>query len=149
MAEPIVFANATVVDGTGAAPFPADVRVVGERIDAVGPPGSIPQGRRIDGTGRLLTPGFIDIHSHSDLTLLLDPRASSAIHQGVTLEVIGNCGHGCAPLRDLTLARSAISNPALTINIGAIFLKVSVSPSLSRSPRSKRIWPAAKNRRWV
>ncbi|MFO1193584.1 MAG: amidohydrolase family protein [Rhodoferax sp.] len=111
MAEPIVFANATVVDGTGAAPFPADVRVVGERIDAVAPPGSIAQGRQVDCTGRLLTPGFIDIHSHSDLTLLLDPRASSAIHQGVTLEVIGNCGHGCAPLRDLALARSAMYGP--------------------------------------
>lgn len=111
MPEPTVFANATVVDGTGAAPFPADVRVVGERIDAVAPPGSIAQGRRIDCTGQLLTPGFIDIHSHSDLTLLLDPRASSAIHQGVTLEVIGNCGHGCAPLRDVALAKSAMYGP--------------------------------------
>src|SRR5581483_4686857 len=53
-------------------------------------------------------PGFIDIHSHSDFTLLRDPRAVSAIHQGVTLEVVGNCGFGCFPIRDRLLARHAI-----------------------------------------
>ncbi len=55
-----------------------------------------------------MAPGFIDIHSHSDYTLLIDPRAVSAIHQGVTLEVIGNCGFGCGPIRDPSLAKGSI-----------------------------------------
>lgn len=109
--EPITFTNATVVDGTGAEPYKADVLVAGDRITAVAEPGSVQQGVMLNCEGLLLTPGFIDIHSHSDLTLLLDPRASSAIHQGVTLEVIGNCGHGCAPMRDITLAKTAMYGP--------------------------------------
>jgi N-acyl-D-aspartate/D-glutamate deacylase len=52
----------------------------------------------LDARGLVVAPGFIDIHSHSDFTLLADPRAVSAIAQGVTTEVIGNCGFGCAPL---------------------------------------------------
>lgn len=67
-----------------------------------------PDVEEIDATGHYVTPGFIDIHSHSDYTLLVDPRAMSSISQGVTLEVIGNCGHGCFPLVDKTLARNAI-----------------------------------------
>lgn len=60
-------------------------------------------GTVIDGTG-----AERDIHSHSDYTLLVDPRAVSAIRQGVTLEAIGNCGHGCFPIHDPELARSII-----------------------------------------
>ena len=54
----------------------------------------------LDATGLHVTPGFIDIHSHSDFTLLADPRAVSSVTQGVTFEVVGNCGHGCAPVHD-------------------------------------------------
>ena len=54
--------------------------------------------RQVDAVGCLVTPGFIDIHSHSDLTLIIDPAAESAIAQGVTTELVGNCGHGCAPI---------------------------------------------------
>ena len=107
----ITLTNATVVDGTGADAFTADVLITGDRIADIAAPGSVRQGNIVNCEGLLLTPGFIDIHSHSDLTLLLDPRASSAIHQGVTLEVIGNCGHGCAPLRDITMARTAMYGP--------------------------------------
>jgi N-acyl-D-amino-acid deacylase len=77
------------------------------RIAAVGavPATECPE---IDASGLCVAPGFIDIHSHSDYTLLVDPRAMSAIHQGVTLEVVGNCGFGCFPIRDVDLARKAI-----------------------------------------
>ena len=64
------------------------------------------EGEEIDATGLAVTPGFIDIHSHSDYTLLVDPRAVSAIHQGVTTEVVGNCGFGCFPIRDRRRARA-------------------------------------------
>ena len=107
----VTLANATVIDGTGAAAFDADVLIAAGRIADVAAPGSVRQGQVVDCKGLLLAPGFIDIHSHSDLTLLLDPRAASSIHQGVTLEVIGNCGHGCAPLRDIAVARTAMYGP--------------------------------------
>ncbi len=103
----LVIRNGTVVDGTGGEPVQADVALEGDRIAVVGqmPPGDAPE---VDATGLYVAPGFIDVHSHSDYTLLVDPRARSAIHQGVTLEVVGNCGFGCFPIRDPELARKAI-----------------------------------------
>ena len=62
----------------------------------------------LDARGLDVAPGFIDVHSHSDYTLLVDPRAVSAIHQGVTTEVIGNCGHGCFPIRNPDLSSRII-----------------------------------------
>jgi N-acyl-D-aspartate/D-glutamate deacylase len=103
----IVVRGGTILDGSGGEPFRGDVAVEAGRIVAVGEvaPADCPE---LDATGMLVAPGFIDIHSHSDYTLLVDPRAASAIHQGVTLEVVGNCGFGCFPLRDPMLARKAI-----------------------------------------
>src|SRR6185295_14218794 len=99
MTPDLVIRGGTVVDGTGAAPVAADVAVTGGAIAAIGRI-EARGARELDAAGCLVTPGFIDIHSHSDFTLLVDPRAVSAVHQGVTLEVIGNCGHGCFPIRD-------------------------------------------------
>lgn len=93
-------------DGTGAAGRVADVGIEDGRIVAVGAVDS--DAPELDATGRAVAPGFIDIHSHSDYTLLVDPRAVSAIHQGVTLEVVGNCGFGCFPIREPGLAQKAI-----------------------------------------
>jgi N-acyl-D-aspartate/D-glutamate deacylase len=103
----LVIRGGTVLDGTGAEPLRADVALEGDRVALVGevPAGDAPE---IDATGLFVAPGFIDVHSHSDYTLLVDPRARSAIHQGVTLEVVGNCGFGCFPIRDPELARKAI-----------------------------------------
>ena len=84
----------------------ADVGVKDGRIAAIGSLDG--DGETIDAAGLAVTPGFIDIHSHSDYTLLMDPRAVSAIHQGVTTEVVGNCGFGCFPIRDAGVARRAI-----------------------------------------
>nr|MBA2450063.1 amidohydrolase family protein [Chloroflexota bacterium] len=78
----------------------ADLGVVGGRIVAIGDLGQPEAAERVDATGLVVGPGFIDIHSHADLSLLIDPRACSAITQGVTTLVIGNCGHAAAPLVD-------------------------------------------------
>ena len=102
----LVIRNGLVLDGTGAGPFRADVAVADGRIERIGEVGPGPP--ELDAAGRYVAPGFIDIHSHSDYTLLVDPRAVSAIHQGVTLEVVGNCGHGCFPIRDEAGAARAI-----------------------------------------
>jgi N-acyl-D-amino-acid deacylase len=107
MPPDLVIRNGAVFDGTGCDPVAADVAIAGGRIEACGqiPPSACPE---IDASGLSVAPGFIDIHSHSDYTLLVDPRAVSALHQGVTLEVVGNCGHGCFPIGDPALAMRAI-----------------------------------------
>jgi N-acyl-D-aspartate/D-glutamate deacylase len=94
----LIIAGGTVVDGTGAAGVRGDVGVFGGRIAAIGDLSQLSAARTIDATGRVVCPGFIDAHSHSDLTLLSDGRALSKIHQGVTTEIVGNCGLGVAPL---------------------------------------------------
>lgn len=88
----------TVIDGTGSAGFTADVAVSGGRIVAVGDLAQTRARTTVDATGRIVCPGFVDVHTHSDLTLLSSPLAKSKVHQGVTTEVVGNCGLGVAPL---------------------------------------------------
>ncbi len=106
MSLDVVIRGGTVYDGTGAEGRIADVGVKDGRVAAIG--SLAPNGREVDAAGLAVAPGFIDIHSHSDYTLLMDPRAVSAIHQGVTTEVVGNCGFGCFPIRDPQQARRAI-----------------------------------------
>lgn len=68
------------------------------RIVALGELGAADAARRVEASGRIVCPGFIDAHGHSDLSILSDPRARSKVHQGVTTEIVGNCGLGVAPL---------------------------------------------------
>lgn len=97
-AHDLVIRNATVVDGTGAAPVVADVAVTGDRITAVGTVDGRGH-REIDADGLTVTPGFVDIHTHFDGQATWDPvLAPSSIH-GVTSIVMGNCGVGFAPAR--------------------------------------------------
>jgi N-acyl-D-amino-acid deacylase len=94
----LIIAGATVVDGTGAPGRRADVGVKGGRIVAVGDLSTRARSRTLEVRNRVVCPGFIDAHSHSDLSLLSDGRALSKVHQGVTTEIVGNCGLGVAPL---------------------------------------------------
>ena len=98
MSDDLLIAGGTVIDGTGNPPIRADVLVKNGKVKDVGSLGEVDGVKRLDATGLAVAPGFIDIHSHSDFTLAVDPRAESSIFQGVTLEVVGNCGHGCAPI---------------------------------------------------
>ena len=92
-----MFGAVTVVDGTGAPRYLADVTVEGERIARV---------ERVAGaaSGLALAPGFIDMHAHSDLALLADPRQLAKVSQGVTTQVIGQDGIAYAPVDDAALA---------------------------------------------
>jgi N-acyl-D-aspartate/D-glutamate deacylase len=108
-----LLAGGTLVDGTGAAPRAADVLVSGTHITAVLAPGAdVPGIDRVDVSGRVVCPGFVDLHTHSDLTLLSSPLAHSKVRQGVTTEVVGNCGLGVAPIgptTDVAALRSAVA----------------------------------------
>jgi len=89
----ILFSHATVVDGTGMKPFVADVLVSDGKIARIGKC----DGKGIDATGKILCPGFVDIHAHSELEALRDPAMSAKVAQGITTEVSGNCGVGVYP----------------------------------------------------
>lgn len=90
--------NGKIIDGTGDKAFPGDVGIIGERIAAVGDLRDKESREVIDAEGKLVCPGFIDMHSHSDLSIVYDHHANARIYNGVTTEVIGNCGIGVAPV---------------------------------------------------
>ena len=85
----LIIRNGHVVDGTGNPWFAADVAVRGDRVVAVGRLAGATAKREIDARGLVVAPGFIDLHTHSDQTLLADGNAESKVRQGVTLDVIG------------------------------------------------------------
>jgi N-acyl-D-amino-acid deacylase len=93
--------GATLVDGTGAPARPADVALAGDRIAAVGPPGSLRSTdvALVDLAGLVLAPGFIDVHTHYDAQILWDGDLTPSSWHGVTSVVMGNCGFGVAPAR--------------------------------------------------
>ena len=102
MAFDTLIVNGTVIDGTGAPRRRADVGITGGRIEAIGSLGHAEAARRVDAAGRIVAPGFIDMHTHSDVTLLDDPGGESKAHQGVTTEVVGNCSYSPFPLGEDT-----------------------------------------------
>ena len=85
-------------DGTGGEPVFSDVGIVGDCIEVIGDLTHVPAKETIDASGCIVTPGFIDSHSHSDTYLLLEPSAASKVYQGITTEICGNCGASAAPL---------------------------------------------------
>ena len=96
----VLIRNGRVLDGTGNPWFYADVGIRGERIAAMGPLPNATAEREIEATGHFVCPGFIDLHTHSDLMLLTHPTAEAKTMQGVTTEVIGHDGLSYAPVND-------------------------------------------------
>lgn len=136
--DDILIRGGYVLDGTGAPGVEADVVVNGDAIVEVSPRSTRTARREIDARNQVVAPGFIDIHTHSDFTLPLNPRAESKIRQGVTTEVVGNCGFSVAPappgtsamlkeylsasapwlpLRDTTFREYVDTYPATSVNV--------------------------------
>jgi N-acyl-D-amino-acid deacylase len=99
MGHDLVIRGGTVVDGTGGPAVRADVAIDGDRIVAVGDVDASGAAEVIEADGRLVTPGFVDLHSHLDAQIGWDPLMSSSCWHGVTSVVMGNCGMTFAPLR--------------------------------------------------
>ena len=93
----LTFTGVTVLDGSGEEPFVGDVVVRGDRIERSGAPDDAGAGTVVDGRGLALAPGFIDVHTHDDVTVMVDPDLSCKTLQGVTSVVVGNCGISAAP----------------------------------------------------
>jgi N-acyl-D-amino-acid deacylase len=94
----LAIVNGKIIDGAGNPWFRSDLEITGERISGIGK-ASRAKAKVIDASGCIVAPGFIDIHSHSDLDILVNPKAESKVRQGVTTEVFPNCGSGAAPLK--------------------------------------------------
>jgi N-acyl-D-amino-acid deacylase len=93
----LLIKNGSVLDGTGAKAITADIGIRGDKIAEIGNLSGAEAKQVIDAAGKIVCPGFIDAHSHSDAYLLVDPRAPSKVFQGITTEVCGNCGASVAP----------------------------------------------------
>src|ERR687889_715035 len=95
----VVIANGTIVDGTGSPPFPATVIVEDGRLRIERGSIAVPGGADVvDARGSIVAPGFVDLHTHSDVSNLSEPHAVSAIEQGVTTQVVGLCGFSAGPV---------------------------------------------------
>jgi len=98
----ILIRGGTVVDGSGAPRYRADVAIEGERIVAVDRLEGSRARTELDATGCVVAPGFVDMHSHADISLPISPTADSLVHQGITTVVAGQCGLSLAPLLEET-----------------------------------------------
>lgn len=94
----IIIENGLVVDGSGSEPIKQDIGIKGDKIGELGNLKNISSKEKINAEGKIVTPGFIDAHGHSDFAFLLISNADSKLHQGITTEVIGSCGHSAFPL---------------------------------------------------
>ncbi len=114
-----IIKNGTIIDGSGSPAFISDIGVQDGWIEVIQPSLSSSCKKNLDVTGKVVCPGFIDIHSHTDTTILLNPKAESKIRQGITTEIVGNCGMSAAPLsvsflpeiRDHLTINADFSNP--------------------------------------
>src|SRR5579859_3037408 len=96
----ILIRGGTLYDGAGTPGVAGDIAIAGDRIAAVGRvtgPMTDNARKTIDATGLAVTPGFIDVKTHSDFTLPINPKAESKVRQGVTTEIVGHCGFSVAP----------------------------------------------------
>jgi N-acyl-D-amino-acid deacylase len=99
----IVLANGRILDGCGNPWYWGDLAIEKGLIAQIAPPGTLLGNQLLDVAGSYVSPGFIDIHTHSDLTILVNRRAESAVRQGATTHVIGNCGMSPAPVNETHL----------------------------------------------
>jgi len=97
--RPMLLQNGTVIDGSGAAPYTADVLLAAGMIERIGQGLVCEKAVTVDATGKWITPGFIHMHSHADCSVAMYPNMESTLGQGITTEFTGHCGLGVAPVQ--------------------------------------------------
>jgi len=139
-----LFTGGQLIDGSGEDARFADVAIKGEKIVAIGIglSQSYVAGTTFDITGSVISPGFIDLHTHSDLTALINPRMESSIHQGVTTEMVGNCGMSVGLMRSspqFEVERRFTERAGVNIDwadIGSFARRVEASGIAKQNPQS-------------
>ena len=116
MSYDLLIRGCRIIDGNSTPAYESDLGIQDGRISAISRLPDSEADIEIDGFGSVVSPGFIDIHTHTDFTILINPRAESKIRQGVTTEVIGNCGSSAAPLYGEKLARVREQNKDLAVD---------------------------------
>jgi len=113
----LVIRNGMIVDGAGNPWFKSDLQITGKKISRIGE-ASTTKAKIVDASSCVVAPGFVDIHSHSDLDILANPKAESKVRQGVTTEVFPNCGSGPAPLKGaaVELVKDDLKELGLSLN---------------------------------
>ena len=145
-----VFRGATIHDGLGSAPRRGDVAIADGRIVAPDRDATGRGTRIIDADGLIVAPGFIDLHSHGDCTLPAFPGAINSISQGVTTEVIGNCGYSPAPVSPIAERANELASPDPGDRAGPrlVVVDVRVVPRTARRrPAGSQRHPAGRLRR--
>src|SRR4051794_27381781 len=131
----ILISGGTVVDGTGAAPFPADIRIADGRIAEIGPNLQPNAGERIvDARGCHVAPGFIESHTHYDGTIWWQPELDPLPGYGVTTQIMGNCGFSAAPMSDDPGMRAEIAK------IFSFFEDIPEKPFIEKLPWDWQSW---------
>ena len=111
----LVIKGATVIDGSGSAGAVQDVGIQGDLIAEVSPDIDADAKQVVDATGLVLSPGFIDVHSHDDFHVLIEPEVRHNILQGITTVIVGNCGFGAAASGPGKLQMKAINEPSVEL----------------------------------
>ena len=104
----IIIENCRIIDGTGNPWYHGDVGIKNGRISKIGHLKESNAGRKIDAAGMFVTPGFIDIHTHSDRPILAIPGADNSVRQGLTTIVGGNCGGSPLPVEEFQIGRAHV-----------------------------------------
>ncbi len=107
----LVLENGTVIDGSGARAFVGSVAIENGRISAIGAEAEFRDAPSLDVGGLAVSPGFIDMHTHSDVSVLSDPDCVSAVGQGVTSQIVGHCGFSAAPTDEFTRSSLRAEEP--------------------------------------
>lgn len=108
----LVIKSATVIDGSGSAGVVLDVGIQGDRIVEISPNIEAEAAETLEATGLVLSPGFIDVHSHDDFHVLIEPEVRHNILQGITTAIVGNCGFGAAASDAGKIQMKAINEPS-------------------------------------
>ena len=133
----VIIRNGFIADGTGRDAYKADIAVSGDRIARIGDLSGETAKKEIDAAGRYVTPGFIEPHSHTDLSVLFWPQMTNYLEQGVTTTVGGNCGHSYGPIGD-ELYRAAIVDTKVGFEVSGEYFS-NVTLLMPKEPAGKAL----------